>query len=91
MNILNNLNFAVIASLGGWPIVRSLSTIGVIGGFLNYSRQFTGPVMQLSNLFNMIQAAIAGAERVFEVLIKSRNRKDAPDAKAPDRMMVKSV
>ncbi|HOB08032.1 MAG: ABC transporter ATP-binding protein [Limnochordia bacterium] len=86
MNILNNLNFAVIASLGGWLIVRGLSTIGVIGGFLNYSRQFTGPVMQLSNLFNMIQAAIAGAERVFEVLDQEPEPEDAPDAKAPDRI-----
>ncbi|MGB4150102.1 MAG: ABC transporter ATP-binding protein [Limnochordia bacterium] len=86
MNILNNLNFAVIASLGGWLIVRGLSTIGVIGGFLNYSRQFAGPVMQLSNLFNMIQAAIAGAERVFEVLDQEPEPEDAPDAKAPDRI-----
>ena len=86
MNILNNLNFAVVAALGGWLVVRSMISIGVIGGFLTYSRQFTRPVMELSNLFNMIQAAMAGAERVFEVLDQGPEPADAPDAAVPERI-----
>lgn len=86
MNILNNLNFAVVAALGGWLVVRNMISIGVIGGFLTYSRQFTRPVMELSNLFNMIQAAMAGAERVFEVLDQAPEPADAPDAAVPERI-----
>lgn len=68
LNVVNNLNFALIASFGGWMVLTGMTTIGVVVSFLNYSKQFSRPINELSNLFNMIQSAIAGAERVFEVM-----------------------
>lgn len=72
MNVINNLGFALIASVGGWMALHSMTSIGTVVSFLNYSRQFSRPINDLANQFNMIQAAIAGAERVFEVM-------DTPD------------
>lgn len=68
MNVLNNGSFALIVGVGGWLVVKDLITIGIIASFLNYSRQFVRPLNQLANQFNMIQSAIAGAERVFEIM-----------------------
>lgn len=68
MNVVNNLGFAVIAAVGGWMVFRDWTTVGVIVSFLNYSKQFSRPINELANQFNMIQSALAGAERVFEVM-----------------------
>ncbi|MEF3302408.1 ABC transporter ATP-binding protein [Paenibacillus sp. GYB003] len=67
-NVINNASFALIAAIGGWMAIGGYTTIGIVVSFLNYSRQFTRPINDLANQFNMIQSAIAGAERVFEVL-----------------------
>ncbi|GAA3413484.1 ABC transporter ATP-binding protein [Paenibacillus hodogayensis] len=67
-NVINNISFALIAAIGGWMAIGGYTTIGIVVSFLNYSRQFTRPINDLANQFNMIQSAIAGAERVFEVL-----------------------
>ena len=48
--------------------IREIISIGVIVSFLNYIRQFTRPINQLANQFNMIQSAVAGAERMFEIM-----------------------
>ncbi|WP_410768877.1 ABC transporter ATP-binding protein [Fontibacillus sp. BL9] len=68
MNLINNLNFALIAGVGGWMAYHDIATVGVIVSFLNYSRQFGRPINELANQYNLIQSAIAGAERVFEVM-----------------------
>lgn len=68
MNVVNNLSFALITAVGGWMALHDWTTIGIIVSFLNYSKQFNRPVNELANQFNLVQSAIAGAERVFEVL-----------------------
>ncbi|WP_017729092.1 ABC transporter ATP-binding protein [Halalkalibacterium ligniniphilum] len=68
MNLLNNLSFAVIAGIGGILAVNEVVTIGMIVIFAEYSRQFTRPLNDLANQFNTLLSAVAGAERVFEVL-----------------------
>jgi ATP-binding cassette subfamily B multidrug efflux pump len=68
MNVINNLSFAVIAATGGFLAIRGRVTVGVIASFLSYSRQFTRPINELANVYNMLQSAVAGAERVFEIL-----------------------
>lgn len=68
MNVLNNLGYALIAGFGGWLAIEKVITVGVIVAFLNYVKQFTRPLNELANQFNTIQAAIAGAERVFEIM-----------------------
>lgn len=68
MNMLSNLNFALIAGIGGWMAYKGLVTVGIIVSILNYAKQFSRPVSELANQYNLIQSAIAGAERVFEVM-----------------------
>ncbi|MBP2242692.1 ATP-binding cassette subfamily B protein [Cytobacillus eiseniae] len=68
MNVLNNLSFAVIAGIGGILALNGAISIGVIVIFVEYSRQFTRPLNDLANQFNTLLSAIAGAERVFEII-----------------------
>ncbi|UVI33724.1 ABC transporter ATP-binding protein [Paenibacillus spongiae] len=68
MNMMNHFSFIVLAVAGGWLAYRGYTTVGVIVSFLNYSRQFSGPVNELANQYNLIQSGIAGAERVFETI-----------------------
>ena len=81
-NVLGNFFVIVLASLGAWLALQSLATIGMIATFISYGRNFIGPVRQLANMYNSVQAALAGAERVFEVLDTEVELKDAPDAQA---------
>lgn len=80
MNLLNNIGFAIVAGVGGYLAVRNIITVGVIASFLNYSRQFSRPLNEMANQFNMIQVALAGAERVFEVMDEEPEPADEPDA-----------
>lgn len=68
MNMINNLGFAIIAGVGGWMAFHNMATVGIIVSFLTYCKQFGRPISDLANQYNLIQSAIAGAERVFEVL-----------------------
>ena len=80
MGIFSNANIAILAGLGGWMVVRGWATVGTILTFYNYSRRFAGPLRQLGDLYNQIQSALAGAERVFELLDQESEILEAPDA-----------
>lgn len=80
MNVVNNLSFAFIAGFGGWLSARDIVSVGTVASFIIYSRQFTRPINELANLFNMMQSAIAGAERVFKVMDEPPELVDPPDA-----------
>jgi ATP-binding cassette subfamily B protein len=54
--------------LGGWLALRGLVSIGIIATFISYGQNFMQPLRQLANMYNSIQAALAGAERVFEIM-----------------------
>ncbi len=79
-NFINNVGYAIVAGAGGWMAVQGAATVGTIISFVNYARRFSWPLNQLLNLYNQIQSAIAGAERVFEVLDEVPELADAPDA-----------
>ena len=68
MNFINNLGFGLVVAVGGILTLRGAATVGVIASFVNYSRQFSRPLNQLANLYNTIQSAIAGGERVFQII-----------------------
>jgi len=68
MNVFNNMSFALIAAVGGWMAFRDWTSVGVIVSFMNYSKQFQRPLNELANQFNLLQSAVAGAERVFEMM-----------------------
>ena len=84
MGILSNANMAIIAGLGGWMALNGLTTVGTIAAFITYSRRFTEPLRQFANLYNSIQSALAGAERIFEVVDTEPEVVDAPNALAVD-------
>lgn len=79
-NFINNLGLALIIGIGAVMTVQELATIGVIASFVNYSRQFFRPINQLSTLLNTFQSAIAGAERVFEIMDETPDLQDQKSA-----------
>ena len=79
-NQLGNLFVIAIAGLGGYLALKGLVTIGTIAAFISYGRSFVNPLRQLSNIYNAIQGALAGAERVFEVIDTKSEIDDAPVA-----------
>ncbi len=68
MGILANLNVAILCGIGGWLAIRGMVSIGTIASFISYSRRFADPLRQLGGLYNQVQAALAGAERIFNLL-----------------------
>lgn len=81
MNVINNIGFAAVALVGGVLAVNDMVTVGVIASFLSYSRQFSRPLNDLANIFNTLQSAVAGAERVFEIIDEEEEPEDIPGAK----------
>jgi len=68
MNVINNFIFTVTAIVGGILSVGYNLPVGTVVSFLNYSKQFAHPLNSIAGMFNTIQSALAGAERVFEIL-----------------------
>lgn len=68
MFLLGNLNYVVIAVMGGLRVASGSMAIGDVQAFIQYSRQFTQPITQLASMANLLQSGVASAERVFEVL-----------------------
>lgn len=76
MNMLNFLSFGLIALFGGILAINGVITVGVILIFTEYARQFTRPLNELSNQFNILLSAVAGAERVFSVIDEEQEEID---------------
>ena len=68
MQLVSNLNYVAIAVIGGWKVASGTMTLGDVQAFIQYSRQFTMPLMQLAGQANLLQSGFASAERVFEFL-----------------------
>jgi ATP-binding cassette subfamily B protein len=78
--VLSNIDIAIIAALGGWLILRGSVSIGVVSTFILYTRRFSEPLFSLADLYNSIQSALAGAERVFEIVDQQPEVQDQPGA-----------
>ncbi|AZV55869.1 ABC transporter ATP-binding protein [Clostridium sp. AWRP] len=81
MNVINNIGFAAVAGVGGVLALKNIITVGIIASFLSYSRQFARPLNDIASIFNTLQSAAAGAERVFEVLDEKEELEDISHAK----------
>ncbi|WP_066175827.1 ABC transporter ATP-binding protein [Bacillus marinisedimentorum] len=81
MNTLNHLSFALIAAIGGLLAMKGAISIGTIIVFTEYSRQFTRPLNDLANQFNTLLSAIAGADRVFDILDEKEEAKRESEGK----------
>lgn len=80
MQNLNTLNYVVVTIVGGLMAIFRGFDVGGLAAFLQYSRQFGRPINELANLYNTIQAAIAGAERIFQVIDEQPEPADCPQA-----------
>ena len=85
MNALNNITYLVVAVAGGYLAIRGSGavTVGIVFSFLLYMKNFGRPLGEIANLFNTIQSALAGAERVFQVMDETPEQ-DAPEAENVD-------
>ncbi|OQP15566.1 ABC transporter ATP-binding protein [Geobacillus zalihae] len=86
MNFLNNVSFALIAGVGGWLAAKGAISVGTIVVFVEYARQFTRPLNDLANQWNTLLSALAGAERVLEILDLPKEEEDEREAAALDRL-----
>ncbi len=77
MFFVGNLNYVIIAVVGGLMVTTGGLTIGGVQAFIQYSRMFTQPITSLASMANLLQSGVASAERVFEVLDQEE---EAPDA-----------
>ena len=80
--VLGTFFVIVLAGVGGWLALQGLLSVGMIATFITYGQNFTSPLRQIANLYNSIQAALAGAERVFEIIDTPSEVADPPDAPA---------
>jgi len=80
MQFVSNLNYVAIAVIGGIKVANGQMTLGDVTAFIQYSRQFTFPIIQAASIANVLQSAVASAERVFELLDE---QEEIPDPVAP--------
>ncbi len=78
MMFLGNLNYVLIAVIGGVRITSGALTLGEVQAFIQYSRQFTQPLTQFAAMINVLQSGIASAERVFELLDATEQSPEPP-------------
>ncbi|MBE6649477.1 MAG: ABC transporter ATP-binding protein [Ruminococcaceae bacterium] len=82
MNVIGNIGFLLIAIVGGKIALESnqeIITLGMISTFITYSRQFSRPINEIAQQYAQIQTALAGAERVFEILDVEKEEDEGTD------------
>ena len=81
MRFVGNLGYVFVAVTGGIMVIQGMISIGDVQAFIQYSQQFSMPITQLANIANMIQSAIASAERIFKLLDEQEEIPDVAYAK----------
>jgi ATP-binding cassette subfamily B multidrug efflux pump len=81
MRFVGNIGYVFVAVVGGIMVTRNAITIGDVQAFIQYAQQFTQPIAQLANFANVIQSAMASAERLFELLDEPEEVPEAADAR----------
>jgi ATP-binding cassette subfamily B multidrug efflux pump len=84
MMFVGNLNYVVIAVLGGLRVASGSMSLGDVQAFIQYTRQFTQPLTQVASMTNLLQSGVASAERVFELLDAEEQTPDRDGAPAPE-------
>lgn len=80
MNFIGNLGYVVVCVVGGYFAVRGNISVGDIQAFIQYMRQFTQPIVQLSQISNALQQTVAAAERIFGFLEEAEDAADTENA-----------
>lgn len=82
MLFISNINYVLIAVVGGLRVASGTLSIGDVQAFIQYSRQFSMPLTQVASMANLVQSGVASAERVYELLDAAEQE---PDAEVPER------
>jgi ATP-binding cassette, subfamily B, multidrug efflux pump len=83
MMFMSNLNYVLVAVVGGLLIASGALTLGAVTAFIQYSRQFSQPLTQVASMFNLLQSSVASAERVFALLDADEQEPDAAEPLRP--------
>jgi ATP-binding cassette, subfamily B, multidrug efflux pump len=83
MMFIGNLNYVVIAVVGGLRVASGSLSLGDVQAFIQYTRQFTQPLTTVASMMNLLQSGVASAERVFELLDAEEEPADAPASATP--------
>jgi ATP-binding cassette subfamily B protein len=83
MMCVSNLNYVLVAVVGGLRVASGTLSIGDVQAFIQYSRQFSMPLTQIASMANLVQSAVASAERVFELVDAPEQEPDAATAELP--------
>ncbi len=81
LNFVSNIGYVLICVVGGLLVAHKKIEIGDIQAFIQYTRSFTHPIIQVANIANVLQSTVASAERVFEILDEEEQVPDREDAK----------
>lgn len=84
MMFVSNLNYVLVAVIGGLRVASGSLSIGDVQAFIQYSRQFTQPLTQVAAMINLLQSGVASAERVFRLLDEPEEPADRANAPFPD-------
>ena len=80
IDVLSTLSIALVIGYGGYRVLEGRLSVGLLAAFLIYTQQFFRPLQMASSVYTLMQAALAGAERVYAILDEAREPADAPDA-----------
>ncbi|MGW4161692.1 ABC transporter ATP-binding protein [Streptomyces sp. NPDC004788] len=83
MLFVSNLNYVLVAVVGGLRVASGTLSIGDVQAFIQYSRQFSMPLTQVASMANLVQSGVASAERIFELLDAEEQEPDAPKSEKP--------
>ncbi|MFE5738215.1 ABC transporter ATP-binding protein [Streptomyces celluloflavus] len=86
MMFIGNLNYVLVAVVGGLRVASGALSIGDVQAFIQYSRQFSQPLTQVASMANLVQSGVASAERVFELLDAEEQEPDAERPARPGRL-----
>ncbi|MFE6228040.1 ABC transporter ATP-binding protein [Streptomyces sp. NPDC057854] len=83
MFFVSNINYVLVAVVGGLRVASGTLSIGDVQAFIQYSRQFSMPLTQVASMANLVQSGVASAERIFELLDAEEQEPDAPVSEKP--------
>ncbi|MHC3462318.1 ABC transporter ATP-binding protein [Streptomyces flavovirens] len=86
MMFVSNLNYVLVAVVGGLRVASGALSIGDVQAFIQYSRQFSMPLTQVASMANLLQSGVASAERVFELLDAEEQGPDPVEAERPKEL-----
>ncbi|MGI5449632.1 ABC transporter ATP-binding protein [Streptomyces sp. CA-243310] len=86
MFFISNVNYVLIAVVGGLRVASGTLSIGDVQAFIQYSRQFSMPLTQVASMANLVQSGVASAERVYELLDAEEQEADAEVPERPESL-----